>query len=101
MIPRYESQYKALLWECLSKGVNRKDRTGVGSRSIFNAYLKIDLKECFPLLTGRKMFQKTTPTQILKFLDEDTSLSEDFRIQSKLPIIHFIKAGLSRILRLI
>ena len=48
-----------------------------------------------------KMFQKTTPTQILKFLDEDTSLSEDFRIQSKLPIIHFIKAGLSRILRLI
>jgi lycopene beta-cyclase len=48
-----------------------------------------------------KMFQKTAPTQILKFLDEDTSLSEDFRIQSKLPIIHFIKAGLSRILRLI
>ena len=74
MIPRYESQYKALLWECLSKGVNRKDRTGVGSRSIFNAHLKIDLKECFPLLTGRKMFQKTFDTEFEWFMNGETNI---------------------------
>ncbi|MDG1037872.1 MAG: lycopene cyclase family protein [Polaribacter sp.] len=48
-----------------------------------------------------KMFQTTTPKQILKFLDEDTSLLEDFRIQLKLPIINFIKAAFARILRFI
>lgn len=48
-----------------------------------------------------KMFQKTTPKQILKFLDEDTSLLEDLQIQLKLPIINFIKAAFVRILRFI
>lgn len=48
-----------------------------------------------------KMFQKTPPKQILKFLDEDTSLLEDLQIQLKLPIINFIKAAFVRILRFI
>jgi thymidylate synthase len=74
MIERYESQYKALLWKCLSSGVRRNDRTGVGSRSIFNAYLKIDLKECFPLITGRKMFQKTFDTEFEWFMNGETNI---------------------------
>ena len=74
MIPRYESQYKALLWKCLSAGVHRNDRTGVGSRSIFNAFLKIDLKDSFPLLTGRKMFQKTFDTEFEWLMNGETNI---------------------------
>ena len=43
-----------------------------------------------------KMFQKNPPKQILKFLDEDTSLSEDLQIQFKMPPINFIKALFQR-----
>ena len=74
MIPRYESQYKALLWRCLSTGVHRNDRTGIGSRSTFNASLKIDLKDSFPLLTGRKMFQKTFDTEFEWLMNGETNI---------------------------
>lgn len=54
----YEEAYRSLLLECLDKGVYRNDRTGVGSNSIFNVSLKLDVSKYFPLITGRKMFQK-------------------------------------------
>jgi len=44
-----------------------------------------------------KMFQKNAPKQILKFLDEDTSLAEDLQIQLKMPPINFIKALFQRV----
>ena len=71
---RYESQYKALLWECLSAGIPRKDRTGVGSKSIFNAFLKIDVSKYFPVITGRKMFQKTFDTEFEWFINGETNV---------------------------
>lgn len=74
MKERYESQYKALLWECLSRGINRADRTGVGSKSIFNASLKIDVSKYFPVLTGRKMFQKTFDTEFDWFINGETNI---------------------------
>jgi lycopene beta-cyclase len=43
-----------------------------------------------------KMFQKNAPKKILKFLDEETSLSEDLQIQFKMPPINFIKAVFQR-----
>jgi len=44
-----------------------------------------------------KMFQKSHPNQILKFLDEETSFLEDLKIQLKMPIWLFTKALLKRI----
>lgn len=44
-----------------------------------------------------KMFQKNEPKQILKFLDEETSLTEDLQIQLKMPPSNFIKALFKRI----
>ncbi|MDG1171490.1 MAG: lycopene cyclase, partial [Polaribacter sp.] len=44
-----------------------------------------------------KMFQKSHPNQILKFLDEETSFLEDLKIQLKMPIRLFINALLKRI----
>jgi thymidylate synthase len=74
MIKEYESQYKDLLWECLSNGVHRNDRTGIGSKSIFNASLKIDVSNKFPLVTGRKMFQKTFDTEFQWFINGETNI---------------------------
>ena len=71
---KYEAQYKNLLWKCLANGTDRKDRTGVGCKSIFNANIKVDLKEGFPLLTGRKMFQKTFDTEFEWFINGETNV---------------------------
>jgi thymidylate synthase len=70
----YEDQYKALLWECLFKGTDRNDRTGVGCKSIFNASLKIDVSKYFPIITGRKMFQKTFDTEFEWFMNGETNI---------------------------
>jgi thymidylate synthase len=71
---KYESQYRELLWKCMYNGVYRKDRTNVGCLSIFNANLRIDLKEGFPLITGRKMFQKTFDTEFEWFMNGETNI---------------------------
>lgn len=74
MTERYESQYKALLWKCFTHGVHRNDRTGVGCLSIFNASLKINVSKYFPILTGRKMFQKTFDTEFDWFINGETNI---------------------------
>jgi thymidylate synthase len=74
MIQQYEEQYRDLLQECLIKGVTRADRTGVGSKSIFNASLKIDVSKYFPMITGRKMFQKTFDTEFDWFINGETNI---------------------------
>jgi thymidylate synthase len=58
IISKYEQQYQDILEQCIVFGTERHDRTGVGCYSIFNASLSINLSDGFPLLTGRKMFEK-------------------------------------------
>tara|TARA_R110000868_G_scaffold72474_2_gene211167 strand:- start:1151 stop:1936 length:786 start_codon:yes stop_codon:yes gene_type:complete len=70
----YEEQYRKLLWECFIKGTHRNDRTGVGCLSIFNASLSIDVSTKFPLITGRKMFQKTFDTEFEWFINGETNI---------------------------
>lgn len=70
----YEWQYKDLLNECLSNGIHRDDRTGVGCNSIFNASLKINVSKYFPVLTGRKMFEKTFNTEFEWFMNGETNI---------------------------
>jgi thymidylate synthase len=74
MKSNYESQYKSILQECLLNGVYRNDRTGVGCKSIFNASLKIDVSKYFPVITGRKMFQKTFDTEFEWFINGETNI---------------------------
>jgi thymidylate synthase len=70
----YEYQYRNILKDILATGHFRNDRTGVGSYSLFNESLKIDLKEGFPLLTGRKMFEKTFKTEFDWFINGETNI---------------------------
>lgn len=71
----WEVNYTQLLLEAVNNGVTRADRTGVGSKSIFNASLSWDLNEgWFPLVTGRKMFQKTFKTEFEWFINGETNI---------------------------
>jgi thymidylate synthase len=70
----YEEGYRRLLWECLTNGVHRNDRTGVGCKSIFNASLKANVSKYFPIITGRKMFEKTFNTEFEWFMNGETNI---------------------------
>ena len=70
----YEEQYRKLLWECFVNSTYRDDRTGVGCYSTFNAKLKINVSKYFPIITGRKMFQKTFDTEFEWFINGETNI---------------------------
>ncbi|MCS6905311.1 MAG: thymidylate synthase [Bacteroidia bacterium] len=65
--------YLALIENILKNGEARKDRTGVGTLSIFGQHLKFNLKEGFPLLTNRKIHFKSIVIELLWFIKGDTN----------------------------
>ena len=69
-----DRQYKELLDHILHFGVDKKDRTGTGTKSIFGWQIRYDMKEGFPLLTTKKMAWKTMVTELLWFLRGDTNI---------------------------
>lgn len=73
-ISNYESQYRKLLEDCAENGYFREDRTGIGCYSLFSKNIRIDLADGFPLLTGRKMFEKTFKTEFDWFINGETNI---------------------------
>jgi thymidylate synthase len=69
-----DRQYKELLEHILHFGVDKKDRTGTGTKSIFGWQIRHNMKEGFPLLTTKKMAWKTMVTELLWFLRGDTNI---------------------------
>ena len=69
-----DRQYKELLDHILHFGVDKKDRTGTGTKSIFGWQIRHNMKEGFPLLTTKKMAWKTMVTELLWFLRGDTNI---------------------------
>jgi len=69
-----DRQYKELLDHILHFGVEKKDRTGTGTKSIFGWQIRHNMKEGFPLLTTKKMAWKSIVTELLWFLRGDTNI---------------------------
>jgi thymidylate synthase len=69
-----DKQYQTLLQTILDFGVEKKDRTGTGTKSIFGYTIRHNMKDGFPLLTTKKMAWKTMVTELLWFLRGDTNI---------------------------
>jgi len=74
MSKNIEKQYLKLLKDILENGVEKQDRTGTGTISVFGRQIRHDMSKGFPLLTTKKMYWKGIVTELLWFLRGDTNI---------------------------
>jgi len=71
---KLDAQYQQLLKDILEYGVEKQDRTGTGTKSLFGYTIRHNMQDGFPLLTTKKMAWKTMVTELLWFLKGDTNI---------------------------
>jgi thymidylate synthase len=71
---KLDKTYTDLLQDILDNGVEKKDRTGTGTISVFGRQIRHKMSEGFPLLTTKKMPWKSIVTELLWFLQGNTNI---------------------------
>jgi len=74
MANRLDEQYQRLLQDILEYGVDKQDRTGTGTKSIFGYTIHHNMMNGFPLLTTKKVPFKTMATELMWFLMGSTNI---------------------------
>jgi len=74
MVNNLDKQYQHLLKDILEYGVDKQDRTGTGTKSIFGYMIHHNMRNGFPLLTTKKVPFKTMATELMWFLMGDTNI---------------------------
>ena len=70
--PHPERQYLDLLRRIFEEGIDRHDRTGTGTRSVFGHQMRFDLRRGFPLLTTKKVYLRSIIHALLWFVSGET-----------------------------
>ena len=95
--PHYERQYLDLMHRIWTEGDERRDRTGVGTRSIFGAQLRFSLADGrMPLITTKRVYWKTATRELLWFLTGNTNIRplvlQNVHIWDEWPHADYVKA---------
>ena len=69
-----DNQYKQLLGTVLHNGIDKSDRTGTGTKSVFGKQIRHDMSDGFPILTTKRVPFKTMVTELKWFLRGDTNI---------------------------
>ncbi len=77
-------QYLDLLREILEHGVDRDDRTGVGTRAVFGRQMRFDMADGFPAITTKKLAFRSMAAELLWFLRGSRDVKELQRLGSRI-----------------
>ena len=67
-------QYHELMDRVLREGIDKSDRTGTGTRSVFGHQMRFDLAEGFPMVTSKKLHLKSILHELIWFISGDTNI---------------------------
>jgi thymidylate synthase len=67
-------QYHELMDRVLREGIDKSDRTGTGTRSVFGHQMRFDLTEGFPMVTTKKLHLKSILHELIWFISGDTNI---------------------------